>query len=56
MSCGNPSGEGVEIGQVHLAEVVPHRAILTTEPDSVKNGAQGGVAQLAEAGRLNRPQ
>ena len=49
-------GEGVQVGQVHLAEVVRHGAILMTGPHSVKNGAPGGVAQLAEAGRLNRPQ
>jgi hypothetical protein len=34
-------GEPVEIGQVHLAEVAHHRAILTTVADSVKNGGQG---------------
>ncbi len=49
-------GEGVEIGQIDPVEVVHHGAILTTPPDSVKNGVQGGVAQQAEAGRLNRPQ
>ena len=49
-------GEGVEIGQVHQAEVVRLGAILMTEPGSVKNGCSGGVAQQAEAGRLNRPQ
>jgi hypothetical protein len=56
MSCGNPPGEDVEIGQVHRAEVVHYGAILMTEPGSVKNGCSGGVAQQAEAGRLNRPQ
>jgi hypothetical protein len=53
---GEPVGERVEIGQIHLAEVVHHGAILMRVPGSVKNGAQGGVAQQAEAGRLNRPQ
>ena len=49
-------GEDVEVGQVDLPECLDHRAILVAVPDSVKNGARGGVAQLAEAGRLNRPQ
>ena len=52
---GEPVGERVEIGQVHVAEV-RHRAILMKVSGSVKNGGPGGVAQLAEAGRLNRPQ
>ena len=33
--------KGVEIGQVDLAEVVSHGAILVTAPVSVKNGAPG---------------
>jgi hypothetical protein len=36
-----PRGKVVEIGEVHLAEVPNHRAILTTELDWVKNGVQG---------------
>ena len=50
-----PGGEGVEVGQVDLP-----RALNRVHP---RGGArlgqewsQGGVAQLAEAGRLNRPQ
>ena len=35
------AGEGVEIGQIHLAEVTNHGVILTTISHSVKNGAQG---------------
>ncbi len=51
-----PVGEGVEIGEIHPVEVVDHQDILMVVPGGVKNGRAGGVAQLAEAGRLNRPQ
>ena len=51
-----PAGEGVEIGEVDPPEVVDHRDILVGVPAWVKNGCAGGVAQLAEAGRLNRLQ
>ena len=50
-----PVCEGLEVGRFNLPKVVGHRAILLMAPLLVKNGA-GGVAQLAEAGRLNRPQ
>ena len=34
-------GKGIEIRQVHVAEVMHHGAILMTGPDWVKNGDQG---------------
>ena len=34
-------GEGVEIRQIDVAEVVNHRAILVTRPGWVKNGNRG---------------
>ena len=37
-----PVGKGVEIGQVHPAEVVNHANILMGVPSGVKNGAGGG--------------
>ena len=48
--------KGVEIGEIHPVEAVDHQDILVGLPGGVKNGRVGGVAQLAEAGRLNRPQ
>ncbi len=49
-------GEGVEVREIDLGEVARHQAILMARSAWVKNGVPGGVAQLAEAGRLNRPQ
>jgi hypothetical protein len=49
-------GKGIEIRQVHVAEVTQHGAIIMRGLRWVKNGDPGGVAQQAEAGRLNRPQ
>ena len=51
----DPEAKGVEMGQADVGDVCDHRAILVGVPTGVKNGNPGGVAQLAEAGRLNRP-
>ena len=51
-----PVGKGVEIGEVHPAEVVNHQDILMGVPGRGQEWVRGGVAQLAEAGRLNRLQ
>ncbi len=38
---GKPPGEGVEVGEIDLPEVLDDRVILTGLPAGVKNGAPG---------------
>jgi hypothetical protein len=52
---GETGGKRLEVSKVDRTEVVEHRLILTVMLFAVKMVSTGGVAQLAEAGRLNRP-